>query len=843
MLRIGVMQTLDGATVAGGGFSPIVEVETATPEVTGSNPDGTITGTNGSDGSTGVAGGDGDSAANIVDDLTSANSSGINIGATGGEGGYGGNGAAGIAGQTTQIQNGDTIFYTTPSGLNGASGALDGVGGDATAQLSAASLTETTESLGVNVTATGGGVQANGSQQGGNGGGGGYGGYDGYYDQSSPSASNPDASYSGGDGGNGGDGAVGGAGGGATATIQNSSFDAGQFNLNLQASSVGGSSSEGGSGGNGAEGGAGAGNGGNGGNGGDGGSATTSVSGNVVTGTGEYISLAAIASSGAGSGGGTGGQAGYAYTTDGVGDTGSSTSVFGAGGNGGNGGNSGDASAIIAGNTITASRGESYLDVELYASVQVGVPGSGASGGSAGQNSTTSVGGLTTIEVAGTPGTAGVSGAGGSASISITDNDVTLSGPGVELDIQADVVTYPYATTYPYTAPLTPADFTFSGNDFNGGGSGSLYLGTDGGINASATINVALGELSIGGSPADNVVTGFTAFLGSAGYDSFTDGPGDQTYVLQVSPVPGGGASLGTFVFTPGHGSDVIYDFGAGDTIGLDGFGTAFQSFSALTAATTDTNGAGALITTPDGGSILLAGVQPSALTSGEFSFSSTACYCAGTLIRTVDGDVPVEDLRIGDHVATLGNCARPIMWIGQSAYLGRFIAGNRDVLPILISRGALADNLPSRDLYVSPLHAMYLDGMLIAARDLLNGTSIVQLKSVEEVRYFHIELETHDVIFAEGAPSETFVDDDSRGMFHNAADYRCRYPAESPTGAVYCAPRVDCGYELETVRRRLAALSRDASGSGQVGAGAGAGELATALISCHRAYYRAALG
>ena len=81
---------------------------------------------------------------------------------------------------------------------------------------------------------------------------------------------------------------------------------------------------------------------------------------------------------------------------------------------------------------------------------------------------------------------------------------------------------------------------------------------------------------------------------------------------------------------------------------------------------------------------------------------------------------------------------------------------------------------------------------------------SIVQAERVEKVEYFHLELDTHDVIIAEGAFSESFLDDDSRGMFHNAHEYRARYP-DALTGAKqYCVPRCDDGYEVEAARRRI---------------------------------------
>jgi hypothetical protein len=92
---------------------------------------------------------------------------------------------------------------------------------------------------------------------------------------------------------------------------------------------------------------------------------------------------------------------------------------------------------------------------------------------------------------------------------------------------------------------------------------------------------------------------------------------------------------------------------------------------------------------------------------------------------------------------------------------------------------------------------------------------SIVQLDQVDSVEYIHIELETHDVILAEGAPSETFVDDQSRGMFHNASEYARLYPNAAIEPARYCAPRLEDGEEVEAVRRRLAAIAAPAASFG----------------------------
>ncbi len=179
-------------------------------------------------------------------------------------------------------------------------------------------------------------------------------------------------------------------------------------------------------------------------------------------------------------------------------------------------------------------------------------------------------------------------------------------------------------------------------------------------------------------------------------------------------------------------------------------------------------------------------------------------CYCAGTLILTDRGEVPVETLAIGDKVMTADGAARLIRWIGRRSYSGRFARGNH-VLPICIKAGALEEGLPRRDLWISPNHAMFLRGALIEAQDLVNGVSIVQATNVDRVDYFHIELETHDIIVAEGAFSESFVDDDSRGMFHNAHEFQTLYPNERPRPDPYCAPRVAFGDQVEAARRQIA--------------------------------------
>ncbi|WP_158743912.1 Hint domain-containing protein [Acidisphaera sp. L21] len=254
----------------------------------------------------------------------------------------------------------------------------------------------------------------------------------------------------------------------------------------------------------------------------------------------------------------------------------------------------------------------------------------------------------------------------------------------------------------------------------------------------------------------------------------------------------------------------VISGFAAGDSVDL----TAIASGATLTSTVVGGNTVETVNSGTTSESFMFAGtyvagyfnLAPDSATGVAITAVGTPCYCPGTQILTDHGEVAVEDLHIGDTIITHQGTARPIRWIGRRAYDGRFAAGQKQILPIVISANALADGQPRCDLMVSPLHAMFIDGVLIPASALVNGTSIVQVQNVETVEYIHIELATHDVIVANGAPSESFIDDHSRFMFHNAADYRALYPDATQQPVRYCAPRVEDGDLVEAVRRRLSA-------------------------------------
>ncbi len=183
-------------------------------------------------------------------------------------------------------------------------------------------------------------------------------------------------------------------------------------------------------------------------------------------------------------------------------------------------------------------------------------------------------------------------------------------------------------------------------------------------------------------------------------------------------------------------------------------------------------------------------------------------CYCTGTRIRTPGGEVAVESLAIGDTVMSASGEHRPVKWIGHRSYAGRFLAANPGVQPVRFCAGSLGDGLPRRDLLVSPGHSMVLGGLLIPARHLTNGSTVIQERGLQQVDYVHVELDSHDVLLAEGAPSESFMDDDSRGLFHNGSEFTAMYPDARPEGG-FCAPRVEHGPELEAIRQRIMRVAR----------------------------------
>ena len=152
-------------------------------------------------------------------------------------------------------------------------------------------------------------------------------------------------------------------------------------------------------------------------------------------------------------------------------------------------------------------------------------------------------------------------------------------------------------------------------------------------------------------------------------------------------------------------------------------------------------------------------------------------CFLRGTCIRTPDGETAVEDLQIGALVETL-NGPLPVKWIGRRKFKKSSRSWHWSMAPIRVARFALSDEYPSRDLYLSPNHSLFIDGFLIPVEWLVNGKSITMapMDDCEAIEYFHVELETHEIVFAEGAPAETLLVTSDRENFSNFIEYERLY-------------------------------------------------------------------
>jgi hypothetical protein len=169
-------------------------------------------------------------------------------------------------------------------------------------------------------------------------------------------------------------------------------------------------------------------------------------------------------------------------------------------------------------------------------------------------------------------------------------------------------------------------------------------------------------------------------------------------------------------------------------------------------------------------------------------------CLMRGTTIKTADGDRKIEDLAIGDLLPTMFGGLRRIQWIARyplkkSDPSKPWVKG---VLPVRVSRSALAPDVPHTDLYVTGEHSLFLDGLLVPVGNLINGASITRHERYcDELEYFNIKLESHDVIYAEGAAVETIVNVDESAV--NFAEYFRKYGVPE-TDETRCAPYASYG-------------------------------------------------
>lgn len=152
---------------------------------------------------------------------------------------------------------------------------------------------------------------------------------------------------------------------------------------------------------------------------------------------------------------------------------------------------------------------------------------------------------------------------------------------------------------------------------------------------------------------------------------------------------------------------------------------------------------------------------------SNALAYSSITCFTTGTMIETATGNVSIETMKVGDSVRTLDNGYQKIRWISSKNVTAAELSRNSKLSPIRIKAGALGQGLPERDLLVSRQHRVLIrskiaqrmfgtNEMLVPVIQLVVHEGIEIAAEIESVTYWHILFDKHEVIFSEGAPTES---------------------------------------------------------------------------------------
>jgi hypothetical protein len=303
------------------------------------------------------------------------------------------------------------------------------------------------------------------------------------------------------------------------------------------------------------------------------------------------------------------------------------------------------------------------------------------------------------------------------------------------------------------------------------------------------------------GTSGDDVLRGLggdDVIVGRGGNDTLIGGRGNDVLI--------GGSGRDTFVFEGNRfGRDTIFDFNP-DADKIDFSGRSDAELQAILDSARET--IGGVVLRVNGQSVTVTGITLEELVIG----GNVTCFLRSTLIQTPKGEVAVEALAIGDEITCANGTIQPIKWIGRRSYLAALVRENAAIAPIRIMAGAIGPNLPRRDLMVSPEHAIFIDGAFVLAGDLVNGQNIVREPMRGLIEYFHIELETEELILAEGLATESYADHASRRLFSNWQDYADRYGEDVPVSAssdgefTRLYPTLRSGALFEATRQKILA-------------------------------------
>jgi glycosyltransferase involved in cell wall biosynthesis len=250
-----------------------------------------------------------------------------------------------------------------------------------------------------------------------------------------------------------------------------------------------------------------------------------------------------------------------------------------------------------------------------------------------------------------------------------------------------------------------------------------------------------------------------------------------------------------------------ISSFSFGNTIDLAGI--SFGSDSIVIG-----NG---VVSIFGGDRTLLASLNLDTATSNEYlqltndgnvgsQITAVACFLKDTLISTKVRKIPVQELTIGDTILGADNHEHIIKWIGRRSYRQPFKYSDRSIFPICICKSALSTDVPSANLYLSPEHCVLIENVLVPSKFLVNGESIRIVDDLTEILYYHIELESHDIILAEDTAVETFFNSGSREIFENHEEFQKMYASQETPKKELRFPKVATSEDAKWIRDKLAA-------------------------------------
>ncbi|GBQ89947.1 Hint domain-containing protein [Asaia krungthepensis] len=341
------------------------------------------------------------------------------------------------------------------------------------------------------------------------------------------------------------------------------------------------------------------------------------------------------------------------------------------------------------------------------------------------------------------------------------------------------------------TAVISTGASALSGTTIDvDGGNATLASGLVANALSGTTVNINSGGVFSNGSGLLSLLSGSTINFGQGG-GTFIANAGGALVNLSSTTITGFDAARDIIQFTNMSSTPVAYQIatsGNSQTITVtDSSGNTIASMSvagtSFTAGTYSTSGRGPLTISKTG-------------TTLSIEALASVCFLAGSMIRTPDGDRPVETLKSGDSVIVSAHgeqVVRKIIWVGSRH---RTINPDRPDdeagYPVRIKKHALGNDRPYQDLLVTSEHCVFINGRFIPVRMLVNGESIVYDRTLTEYRYYHLETAEHAVIYANGAETESYLDTGNRTAFTAAsgATPLKRAPAGSRTAIPLCVDR-----------------------------------------------------